>query len=236
MKFFTLIFIFLNIFFINCQNLRNLMLDMEPKKLKALTEIASNTLFQLFGVSIDFNGRGYGIIENSKLKIEIALYDDQEIPTETSTFRFDINNWSPQIPEIKIDEAKLNIFGKLYDVKEQYKIIANLLANAIENGFVINYNKTGDDIVANSRFKCFVNTTDGNGSFEIALEDKNNKNTILDSIVKFLKDIKLDEIANVLELCARASSVFLGIKKDWFSSSSFLNISYLVLLLIFGQL
>jgi len=58
----------------------------------------------------------------------------------------------------------------------------------------------------------------------------------LDSIEKFLKDIKLDGIADILELCARASSVFLGIKKDWFSSSSFLNIPYLVLLLIFGLL
>ena len=236
MKSSALIFIFLNIFFINCQNVRNLILAMDPKKLKTLSDIATQTLFQLFGVSIDFNGRGYGVIDNDKLKIEIALYDDQEIPTETSKFRFEIINWSPQIPEIKAEDAKLDIFGKVYDVKEQYKIIANLFANAIENGFVISYNKTGDDIVANTRFKCFVNTDDGNGSFEIAIEDKNNKDTILDSIDKFLRKIKLDDIANILELCARASSVFLGIKKDWFSSSSFLNIPYLGILLIFGLL
>ena len=236
MKSYSLIFIFLNILFINCQNVRNLILAMDPKKLKTLSDIATQTLFQLFGVSIDFNGRGYGVIDNDKLKIEIALYDDQEIPTETSKFRFEIINWSPQIPEIKAEDAKLDIFGKVYDVKEQYKIIANLFANAIENGFVISYNKTGDDIVANTRFKCFVNTDDGNGSFEIAIEDKNNKDTILDSIDKFLRKIKLDDIANILELCARASSVFLGIKKDWFSSSSFLNIPYLVILFIFGLL
>jgi len=236
MKSSALIFIFLNIFFINCQNVRNLILAMDPKKLKTLSDIATQTLFQLFGVSIDFNGRGYGVIDNDKLKIEIALYDDQEIPTETSKFRFEIINWSPQIPEIKAEDVKLDIFGKVYDVKEQYKIIANLFANAIENGFVISYNKTGDDIVANTRFKCFVNTDDGNGSFEIAIEDKNNKDTILDSIDKFLRKIKLDDIANILELCARASSVFLGIKKDWFSSSSFLNIPYFGILLIFGLL
>jgi len=236
MESYSLIFIFLNILFINCQNVRNLILAMDPKKLKTLSDIATQTLFQLFGVSIDFNGRGYGVIDNDKLKIEIALYDDQEIPTETSKFRFEIINWSPQIPEIKAEDAKLDIFGKVYDVKEQYKIIANLFANAIENGFVISYNKTGDDIVANTRFKCFVNTDDGNGSFEIAIEDKNNKDTILDSIDKFLRKIKLDDIANILELCARASSVFLGIKKDWFSSSSFLNIPYLVILFIFGLL
>ena len=233
MKSSALIVIFLNILFIYCQNLRNLMLCMDPKKLKTLTEIANNTIFQLFGVPIDFGGRGYGVIDNSKLKIEIIVYDDQEIPIETSIIRFDIKDWKPQIPEL-MDGAKLDIFGKLYDVKEQYKIIANLFANAIENGFVISYNKTGDNIVANSRFKCFVNTEDGNGSFEIIIEDKNDKTTILDSIEKFLRDIELDDIANILELCARASSVFLGIKKDWFSSSSYLNIPYLIILFIFG--
>jgi len=134
MKSSALIFIFLNIFFINCQNVRNLILAMDPKKLKTLSDIATQTLFQLFGVSIDFNGRGYGVIDNDKLKIEIALYDDQEIPTETSKFRFEIINWSPQIPEIKAEDAKLDIFGKVYDVKEQYKIIAICLQMQLKMG------------------------------------------------------------------------------------------------------
>ena len=90
--------------------------------------------------------------------------------------------------------------------------------------------------MANTRFKCLVNTTDGNGSFEIAIQDKNDNRTILESIKNFIKGlIKYnEEIKKVLEILARASLVFVGIKKDWFSSSSFLNLPNLTLLLIFG--
>lgn len=238
MKSFTFIFIFLNLLICDCQNLRNLLLTMDPKKLEALIAIANKTLFQLFGVTVNLDGRGFGVIDNDNAKIEIALYDDQEIPIETSKFNFEINNWIPKIPEIKADETKINIFGNNYDVKEEYKIIANLFANSIQHGSVITYIKDGDNIVANTRFKCLVNTTDGNGSFEIAIQDKNDKSKILESIKSFIKGLaKYDEeIKKVLGLLARASTVFLGIKKDWFLSSSFLNFPNLALLLIFGLL
>ena len=238
MKSFTFIFIFLNLLICNCQNLRNLLLTMDPKKLEALIAIANKTLFQLFGATVNLDGRGFGIIDNENAKIEIALYDDQEIPIETTKFRFEINNWTPKIPEIKANETKINIFDKKYDVKEEYKIIANLFANSIQHGSVITYYKDGDNLVANTRFKCLVNTTDGNGSFEIAIQDKNDKSKIRRAIEDFIKEIKIynEDIQNILQLCALASSIFHGIKKDWFSSSSFLNLPKLALLLIFGLL
>lgn len=234
----SLIFIFFNIVFINCQNLRNLILTMDPQKLEKLTELANKTLYQLLGIKMDFEGRGYGKIEGSKHKVEIALYDDQDIPTETKQFRFEINNWSPEIPEVKAENTSLKIFGNIYDIKEQYKIVANLIANSIQNGFVISYEKSGDNILANSRYKCFVNDEKGEkiGSFEIAIEDKNDKKSIIDTIKNWVKNIKKEDVANVLEIIAKASTVFLGVKKDWFSSSSFLNIPYLVLLFILGLL
>jgi len=238
MKSFTFIFIFLNLLICNCKNVRNLLLTMDPKKLEALISIANKALFQLFGVTVDLDGRGFGVIDNKNAKIEIALYDDQEIPIETSKFSFEINNWSPKIPEINATETKINLFDKNYDVKEEYKIIANLFANSIQNGYVINYIKDGDNLVTNTRFKCLVNTTDGNGSFEISIQDKNDYSAIKKSIDKFIDGvIKYGEkIKIILELFARASSVFLGVKKDWFSSSSFLNLPNLALLLIFGLL
>ena len=236
MKSFTFIFIFLNILFCNCKNLRNLLLTMDPKKLETLMAIANKSLYQLLGVTMDFKGRGYGTIENQKAKVDIALYDDQEIPTETKIVRFEIKNWVPQIPEINTTEIKLDIFDKIYDIKEEYKIIANLFANSIQDGFVINYMKTGDNLVANTRFKCFVNTPEGNGSFEIAIQDKNEGSKILKSVKNVIKNITLDDVQKFLEILARASAVLLGVKKDWFSSSSFLNLPYLTLLLIFGLL
>lgn len=237
MKSFALIFIFFNSLFSNCQNLRNLMLTMDPEKLKSLIDLSNKALFQLFGAEIDLNGRGYGAIENDKTKIEIALYDDQDIPVVPSNISFEIKKYVPQIPEVKANQTKIEIFGKFYDVQEEYKIIANLLANAIENGKVISYIKTGENILANIRFRCLVNTTNGNGSFEIAIEDKNDKNVILKAIEKLVKLYDDYNIKNLMDIMGRAATIFIGIKKDWFtSSSSFLNIPYLVLLLIFGLL
>ena len=116
--------------------------------------------------------------------------------------------------------------------------MANLVANSIQNGFVISYEKSGDDIIANFRIKCFVNDENGEkvGSFEIVLEDKNDKKTILESIKNFVKNIKKEDVMNTLELMGRASAILFGIIKDWDLASSFLNVPLLSLLFILGLL
>ena len=43
---------------------------MDPKKLETLMGIANKSLDQLLGVTMDFKGRGFGIIENQKAKVE----------------------------------------------------------------------------------------------------------------------------------------------------------------------
>lgn len=71
------------------------MLTMDPEKLNYLIDIATKTVKQLFqGAEIDFQGRGYAKIENSKCMIDVAIYDDQEIPSEKS-IRCEIKKWSP---------------------------------------------------------------------------------------------------------------------------------------------
>lgn len=232
----TLILIMLNLALINCQNLRNLMLTMAPEKLKYLSEIASNTLNQLLGVEIDFKGRGLALIENKNHKVEIALYDNQEVPIE-DPIRFEVVNWSPKIPEIPINETRMTIFGKIYDVKEQFNLAGQLIANAIQDGSVIYYKQAGDDIIANTRFRCFIKKNNQEyGSFEIAIEDKNDKKSILDSIKNLLSKITADDVLKFVEKAARISSLIIGVKKDWFSISSFLNFPYLIILLLFGLL
>lgn len=237
MKFFSLICIFLNSVIINCQNLRNLKLTMDPQKLKNLSNIANDTLYQIFGLQMDFQGRGISAIESTNSKIEIALYGDQEIPTEEKQFRVDVKDWVPTLPDLSKNYTQLKIFGKIYDLKEQFKILSHLISNSIKNGFVIYYQKSGDEVVANTRFKCFVNSDDGEkaGSFEIAVEDKNDKKTILDSVKNFLKNIKKEDVEWFLMIIAKASSVVLGLRNDWIpvkTSSSFFNFPNLSLLII----
>ena len=137
MKLFSTIFLFLNFLLINSQNLRNLALTMNPEKLQFLSNIANNTVFQLFELKVDFKGRGFAKIEDDEKKVEVALYDDQELPTVEEQFRFDIENWTPIIPEITMTSSKLDLFGETFDVKEQYKQMANSIALKMGLSYII---------------------------------------------------------------------------------------------------
>ena len=243
MKLFSILFLFLNFLLINSQNLRNLALTMNQEKLQFLSDIANNTVFQLFELKVDFKGRGFAKIEDDEKKVEVAIYDDQEIPDVEEKFRFDIKYWSPIIPEITMTSSKIDLFGETFDVKEQYKQMANSIANSIENGFVIYYQKSSKDILASTRYKCFVNDENGrSGSFEISVADKNDYELLNQSLNKWIEENKNNEnlkkympiVSGVLCLKGLAEDIYRHHKKK--NISSFLKIPYFSLLLILGLL
>lgn len=244
MKFFIFIDLFLNFLLINGQNLRNLILTMNAEKLKKLSDIATKTVYQLFETTLDFKGRSFVKYEDEEKKIEVSLYDDQEIPDVEEQFRFDINNWTPIIPEISMNLSKLYLFGQTFDIKEQYKQMANSIANAIENGFVINYQKDGKDILSSNRFKCFVNDNDGNdGSFEISVADKNDFEILYEAAEGWYEENKDDPNIKKYKPIASGVLKFIGVVKDIYNNhkkkknaSTFLKIPFFALLLIFGIL
>ena len=238
MKPFALILIVLNILSIHCHKLRNLKLGISPEKLETLTDAATKTFKQIFQKDIDFQGTTYAKLDDVGKKLEIAIYEDQSIPTATDSFRFEINNWSPSIPDYEMSQTKINIFGKIYDIKEQFKLFANAVASGYKNGFVIVYKKTGENIQANMRYKCFVNSDNGEaiGSFEIYQVDKNDSVNILDKLKKFFDT--LDIINKGVKTVSELVTTLIGIKKDISgddkkkSISSFLKAPYLSLFLI----
>lgn len=246
MKFFTILFLLLNSLLVNSQNLRNLILTMNRDKLKLLSEVANNTIYQLFGYTLDFQGKSFTKIEDEEKKIEVSLYDDQEIPSVEEQFRFNISNWSPIIPEIKMNSSRIFLFGVTFDVKEQYKQMANSIANTIENGFVIYYQKSGSDIVSSTRYKCYVNDAKGNsGSFEISVADKNDYELLNQAFNKWYEKNKDNPnikkfqpiISGVLSFKGLVEDIYYHHKrKNTFSSSSFLKIPCFALLLILGLL
>ena len=233
MKYLTLFLLVLNIFLINCQNLRNLKLTMSPEKLEALTEVGTKTFKQIFQKDIDLKGTTYGILEDDKMKLEITLFDEQTIPTEEEYFRFEIVNWKATIPDIQMSKTKINLFGKTYDFKEQLIKFANSVATGYQNGYAYIYKKSGEGIVANSRYKCFVNSENGEsiGSFEISQEDKNDSTTLIQKLSTFFNELG-PITTGVKSICECIASI-IGILKDLKSlnSSSSLKVSYLVLLL-----
>lgn len=245
MKFFAILFLFLNFLLINSQNLRSLLLTMNVEKLKYLADIANSTLYQLFELTIDFKGRSFGTIEDSEKKVEVAIYDGQDIPKVEEQFRFNISNWSPIIPEIEMKSSIINIFGKTFDVKEQYINMANSIANSIENGFVIYYQKSTVDVLSSTRYKCFVNDANGrSGSFEISVADKNDYELLSDAFNKWYDENKDHPqikkfqpiVSGVLAIKGLAEDIFKRHKKNNNSSSSFLAIPFITLLLTFSLL
>lgn len=242
MKYFSFIYLFLNFLLINSQNIRNLILAVDPEKLKTLTDAATKTVFQLYGITVDFQGRSFTKIEDEEKKVEVGIYGDQEIPDVEEQFRFEIKNYIPIIPEMDMYSSKIFLFGETFDIKEQYKQMATSISNVIAEGFVIFYKKSGTDILSSTRYKCFVNDTSGNsvGSFEISVADKNDLQLIEQAFDKWKEENKEHPLLKKYQPIVSGICILKGLIKDIYnhhkkkSISSFLKIPFFALLLIFG--
>ena len=111
-----------------------------------------------------------------------------------------------------------------------------MIVAGYDDGYVILYKKDSE-IIAQTRIKCFVKSKDGKeyGSFEIMVEDKNDYKDIVSKIKKWYKKVKeaLLTISNEAKVICEAVGTLYGTIKDKKSSSSFMKISSLSLLIIF---
>ena len=232
MKSFILIFIIFDLILINSFTQRNLKFTIPDKTYKILSQAAVNVFKQVYNLTIDFDGRLQEGRQDDKMKLEAIIYDDVEIPEVENMIRFNVTNKSAQLPEIEFEKKEIELFEDYYDVKEKFKIFANMIANSFDNGFVIIYKKDGEGIKANSRFKCFIEE-DGQlvGSFEIIQVNKNYKDIIISALIKFFQYITKDDAKSISEFVTS----IIGIKKQiesMKSTSSFLKIPYFVLFFI----
>ena len=120
--------------------------------------------------------------------------------------------------------------------------MANSIANSIENGFVIYYQKSAKDILASTRYKCFVNDDNGrSGSFEISVADKNDYELLSQTLNKWIEENKdnslikkyMPIVSGVLYLKGLAEDIYRHHTKN---ISSSLKIPCFALLLILGLL
>lgn len=236
---FTLLVILLSLSL--SKSLRNLKLTRDEGKYKALIEAANKTVYQLYELKdIDFKDRNTYSFEDKKKKIYIVIDENPTLPTDTKQVKFNISNGVVNMPELDYPpELKygLEIFGRVCDLQEEFKAIANMIAAGFNNGNVIGYKKDTDKKINQYRLKCFVNSNDGKeqGSFEIVQEDLDDLTKISNFFEKWYNKIK--SIFKVVGPDIESASLwvinFAGIKNKN-SSSSFLKISFLGLLFIFG--
>ena len=211
----------------------------DPDKYKVLVDTAKKAIYQIFSKTVDFADRNEVIIEdNSKCLLKVVVDDNEpEIPKAVNMSNFTIVNGKAIIPEIEFPNLKLEIFGKALDLEEEYRAFANMISAGYKNGKAYIYKKESE-ITAQARYKCFVNSDDDGkecGSFEILTEDKNDYKDIKSKLQRWYEKAKSLIIKHgpVVLTLAQNLVVLKGIKKDLFSSSSFMNISYLPLLILF---
>ena len=185
-------------------------------------------------MTLDFDGeRLHEGRQNEKINLEVVLYDDIEIPEVENKVRINITNQKAVIPDIKFEQTEITLFDNKYDIKEKFKIFANMIAQSFQNGFAIIYKKDGEGIKANSRFKCFVeNNGELVGSFEIIQVNKNYKDTIIGALKALYKFIKGNDAKAVSEFVTSIIGIYKNIDSLRKSTSSFLKIPYFVLFFI----
>ena len=230
MKSFILIFIIFDLILINSFTQRNLKFTINDKAYKILSQAAVNVFKQVYNLTIDFEGRLHEVRQNDKMKLEVVIYDDVEIPNVNQKIRFNVTNKSATIPDIAFEKAEIELFEDYYDVKEKFKIFVNMIANSFHNGFVIIYKKNDEGIVPNSRFKCFVEE-DGQliGSFEMIQVNIKFKDQLIKALEKYFGDV----VKSVAEkLVSQLITSIIGIMNSMNSASSFLKIPYFVLFFI----
>lgn len=230
MKSFILIFIIFDLILINSFTQRNLKFTINDKAYKILSQAAVNVFKQVYNLTIDFEGRLHEVRQNDKMKLEVVIYDDVEIPNVNQKIRFNVTNKSATMPDIAFEKTKIELFEDYYDVKEKFKIFVNMIANSFHNGFVIIYKKNDEGIVPNSRFKCFVEE-DGQliGSFEMIQVNIKFKDQLIKALEKYFGDV----VKSVAEkLVSQLITSIIGIMNSMNSASSFLKIPYFVLFFI----
>ena len=228
---------------INCQYIRNLKLERDNEKYQILAEVANNTVYQLYNKTVSFNNRYDAYIEQTDVMIIKVVIDEYStFPQYENQTTFQIINGKPELPDLKIPkDVEFNIYGAK-DLQEEFKAFANMIAagySGYEYGNVTIYRKE-TEFTSQARFKCFVKSKDGivYGAFEIIQEDLNDRNDIKEKIKVFFNNVikKINEITPGLRVVTELIGTVKGIQKDIFpiifSVSSFLRLSYTLLLFI----
>ena len=199
MKLYILLVLIINLVNNKIPNLRNVFerFGRDQSKYEILVKAAQETFYQLYNTTINFANR-YDVQINDSIK-RIRVYVDEYdpiIPEVEDNTRFEVINGKPKIDDILKElmildndtyknDADLVIFGNKFNVREEFKLLANKIAAGFDNGAVLIY-QIQTDSTYQVRYKCFVCNSkcekeeDVYGAFEIIQEDKNDSKEIVE--------------------------------------------------------
>ena len=168
MKYSLIILLYLiNLINSKLPNLKDSKLKRKKTNYTVLTEAARKTFYQIYNISIDFRDRNEVIIDDSKKRLRVYVDEYDPLVPEENKISFFVNKGEPLIAEILNNmtnafnntniESKyiINIFGDKYDIKEEFKILANMIAAGFDYGHVVIYKKKTGTFYQ-TRYKCFI--------------------------------------------------------------------------------
>ena len=154
-----------------------------------LVQVANETFFQLYNISLDFKGKNMITYnENARYyKVLINEYPDYE----GAFFKnISIRNSRVFFEDFPIfSSLTFQIFGRTFNLKEEFLSIAYLLAPVIKDGCIrieqLNIDKFESQI--NVKFELFRENEESQGGFEVTFEDKDDRREIIKALNTFWK-------------------------------------------------
>ena len=160
------------------------------KRRNKLVNAAVNTFHQLYNISVDFGDRNM-ITYNDDMKFYKIIIE--EYPNyEGVTFSFvKITNGRIVIPDISSD-LTIKIFGRPYNLRDEYLSMLYLFASAIDNGEILLYKYDLDLFEAQIRYRCYLARKYGEqeGAFQVSFEDKDDLLEIEETVQTFWNEVK----------------------------------------------
>ena len=154
-----------------------------------LVQVANETFFQLYNISLDFKGKNMITYnENARYyKVLINEYPDYE----GAFFKnISIRNSREFFEDFPIfSSLTFQIFGRTFNLKEEFLSIAYLLAPVIKDGCIrieqLNIDEFESQI--NVKFELFRENEESQGGFEVTFEDKDDRREIIKALNTFWK-------------------------------------------------
>ena len=149
-----------------------------------LVQVANETFFQLYNISLDFKGKNMITYnENARYyKVLINEYPDYE----GAFFKnISIRNSRVFFEDFPIfSSLTFQIFGRTFNLKEEFLSIVYLLAPVIKDGCIRIEQLNIDEFESriNVKFELFRENEESQGGFEVTFEDKDDRREIIKAL------------------------------------------------------
>ena len=167
MKLNILFILILSIIHAKIPNLRHEKYGRNQPYYEIVAKAANETFYQIYNATINFNNRYDAMLDDSKKRIKVIIDEnDPLIPESPNNVTFIVENGKPDIEYILEDLKQLDnktafpdpdfhVYGNIYNIREEFKVLANMIAAGFDYGAVIIY-KLSSLTYAQLRFKCFL--------------------------------------------------------------------------------